>query len=100
MGLTPRDSLSIRSTLATTSHAGDTDSEQSEETPDVSSELSEEDITDAFALIAMSMSSLPNPWSMDGEQGITSSAHLITSATDQGSDGSEDGSLSGTSSET
>jgi hypothetical protein len=58
----------IQSTYATTSHVGDADSEWSEET-DVSSELSEEDVTNALSLIAMpSMNSL-GPLSIEGEQG-------------------------------
>ena len=65
MGLTPRDSLSIRSTLATTSHSGDADSEQSEEIHDISSEPSEKDITDTFALTALLSMSGSGFWSAD-----------------------------------
>ena len=51
--LTPEDSLSVRSMQATISHFGDTDSEWLEETHNISSKPSEEDITNAFALTAM-----------------------------------------------
>ena len=59
---TPEDSLSVRSAQAAISHLGDTDSEWLEETPDISSRPSEEDITNAFALTAMLSTSGSGFW--------------------------------------
>ena len=60
----------IQSMYATTSHVGDANSEWSEET-NVSSELSEEDVTNALPLIAMPLMNSLGPLSIEGEQGST-----------------------------
>jgi hypothetical protein len=64
----PETSSLIGSMCATASHDGDADSESSERT-DVLSELSEEDVTDALSLVAMSSMSGLGPSSIEGEQG-------------------------------